>query len=817
MKKATGGKELPASKLRWRCPEDIFKFKTTDEIKPCKDIIGQERAILSISMGLELEHRGYNIFITGLVGTGRTTTIKHLLERLEKKAPVPPDMCYMHNFKDPGQPVWIELDAGSGKKLADDMDKLIANLKKEISSVFRSDYYKDRRKRLLTIVQNKQKKIVTEFEDMIGKEGLTMVRMQAGAFMKPEIVPVVDGNPTPFQQLAQLVDEGKYPKKDFDSLVKKAEKNAEKMAQVYEELTELENEFHRMVEKLDAETVKPIVHAMIMEIDKRYRNEKLSGILVKAEEQLMKMLDMFRSKEENNNSKEEIAVIGQSVESEDPFLEFRVNVIVDNSDCKAPPVIIENFPNQKNLFGVIERHVSPSGWANVNHMDIRTGSFQRANGGYLVLNALDVLTEPGVWNILKRTLKSSESIIQSYDAFSLIGSSALKPEPIYIKVKIVLIGDARLYYLLQAYDEDFRKIFKIRADFDREIDRSMPLIKQYAGFIKNLGDRENLKGFDRGGVAAVVEAGVRLAGRQNKLSTRFSEIADLVREADYHSKSDGSSTVSREHVEKARKYRIKRVSMYEEKIRERITEGTLMIDTKGEVVGQVNALSVYNLGDYSFGMPSRITARTALGNAGVINIEREADMSGSTHNKGVLILGGYLRGKYGGDSPLVMSTSLCFEQSYGGVDGDSASSTELYAILSSLSGLPIRQDIAVTGSINQNGEVQPIGGVNEKIEGFFKVCKARGFNKSEGVIIPVQNVSDLMLDGEVVEAVKEGRFHIYPIKSVDEGISLLTGVKAGKKTRNGKYPAGSVNDLVQKRLIELALKWKKFGREKGDR
>ncbi|HER43441.1 MAG TPA: ATP-dependent protease, partial [Candidatus Eisenbacteria bacterium] len=370
-----------------------------------------------------------------------------------------------------------------------------------------------------------------------------------------------------------------------------------------------------------------------------------------------------------------------------------------------------------------------------------------------------------------------------------------------------------IYYLLQAYDEEFHKIFKIRADFDREVDNRAGVIRQYAGFIRALCDREHLRCFDLSGVAAVVEHGVRLAGRQSKLSTRFSEIADLVRESDYHASVGKKKLVSGAHVQKAIEARIKRSNLIEEKIQERIDEGVLMIDTEGSVIGQVNGLSVYNLGDYMFGRPARITARTSLGNSGVINIEREADMSGKTHNKGVLILTGYLHGKYGGEFPIVMSASLCFEQSYGGVDGDSASSTELYAILSSLAELPLRQDIAVTGSVNQKGEIQPIGGVNEKIEGFYQVCESRGLKGTEGVIIPHQNVGDLMLAEAVVDAVKKGTFHIYPIKSVDEGIHILTGVPAGKKLKSGRYSRDSVNDLVQRKLIDMARTWKGFKKE----
>jgi len=806
-------KELPISKLRWHCPLKLFKFSTTASIKPCLDIIGQDRALKAIKMGLELEHRGFNIFVTGLVGTGRTTTIKHLLERLERKRPAPPDICFMNNFKDPNMPRCIMLAAGKGTQLALDMDNLVEDLKEKIPAVFKTEFYKDRRKKLSEAIKNKQKRLVSGFETKIGKKGFALVNLQIGPIIRPEIVPVVDGNPVNFAQLGQLVEEGKFKAEKMEELKVTAEHLSEEMGQIYTKLKALEKELTQKLEKLDADAVHPVIHEMISEIDQRYGNEALSKILKEVEKSIMRKLDLFRSDEDEDKAQQNPLLMGDPSGLHDPFREYRVNVVVDNSDTKMPPVIIENFPNLRNIFGVIERAFTHQGVMKADHMNIRAGAFHRANGGYLVLNALDIFIEQGVWQILKRTLKSSEAVIQSYDYWSLIGSSALQPEPMDVKVKIVLIGDSRLYYLLQTLDEDFRKIFKIRADFDREIDNKVSVINQYAGFIKSLCDREDLRCFNKSGVAAVVEHGVRLAGRQNKLSTRFSEIADIIREAEYHSRTDGDGPVNREHVQRAIRGRIMRANLLEEKIQERIDEGTLMIDTEGSVVGQVNGLSVYNLGDYMFGRPSRITARTALGNSGVINIEREADMSGRTHNKGVLILSGYLRGKYGSEHPLVMSASLCFEQSYGGVDGDSASSTELYAILSSLSGLPLRQDTAVTGSINQNGEIQPIGGVNEKIEGFYKVCKSKGLKGSEGVIIPKQNIPDLMLDEEVIEAVKKGKFHIYPIETVDEGIYILTGVKAGNKLKRGGYTKGSVSDLVQRRLMEMALEWKRFGRD----
>ncbi len=808
-------KELPVNKMRWQCPVNVFKFKTTARINPCDSIIGQDRALMSIRTGLNLEHRGYNIFITGLVGTGRTTTIKHLLEKMENKDLIPPDICYMHNFRDENMPLQIELKAGEGIRLSAEMDGLIFNLKRKIPSLLKSEYYLGKRKKLVESHQEQQKKVGAAFERQISKEGFTMVSVQVGGAIRPQIVPVIDGKAVDYSQVLKMIEEGTISQKKFESMKEKAEALSEDMSRVYETMKEIEKDLSEQLMRLDRDFIRPVVHGMIVDIDKLFKNRKLSNILKRVENALMKKLDLFTN-DGAEDSPEEVSLSGAVVpeEEDDPFREFRVNVLIDNSEAEAPPVIIENFPNIKNVFGIIERDFYPGGWSKTDHLNIKPGSLHRANGGFLVMNAMDVFIEPGVWQTLKRTLKGSEAIIQNFDSFSFVSSSALKPEPIEIKTKIVLIGDSRMYYLLQSYDEDFRKIFKIRADFDRETDRDHQIMRQYAGFIKAVCDREHLLHFDRSAVAAVVEFGVRLAGRRSKISTRFSLIADIVRESSYQARTENARFVRRSHIEKTLEYRTNRVNLFEEKLQERIDDGTILIETSKPVVGQVNALSVYDMGDYSFGKPSRITASTSLGNSGVINIERESDLSGSTHNKGVLILSGYLRGKYGKDNPLVMSASLCFEQSYGGVDGDSASSTELYAILSSLSGLPVRQDIAVTGSINQKGEIQPIGGVNEKIEGFFNVCNSRGLRGTEGVIIPWQNVQDLMLNEKVVDAAQKGKFHIYPIKHVDEGISLLTGVAAGKKLKSGRYSKGSVNDLVERKLYEMALKWKKFGTDK---
>jgi lon-related putative ATP-dependent protease len=463
------------------------------------------------------------------------------------------------------------------------------------------------------------------------------------------------------------------------------------------------------------------------------------------------------------------------------------------------------------MFGTVERVAERGGMWRTDFTKIKAGAYLKANGGYLVLNALDVLMEPGSWQALKRALKYGQVEIQSNDPFYILGASGMKPEPIETKVNVVMIGDNYIYHLLYNLDDDFKKVFKVKAEFDSVMTKDDQSIYEYACFIRKICDENQLLSFDRSGVGAVVEFGVRVAGNQKKLSTRFTVIADLITEASYWAKNADSKIVKREHVEKALEEWIKRVGLPEDKIQEMIEEGTIMIDTEGQVVGQINGLSVYSLGEYAFGKPTRITARTSMGRGGVINIEREADLSGPTHNKGVLILGGYLRGKYAQDKPLTISASICFEQSYSGVEGDSASSTEVYAILSSLSGLPLKQDIAVTGSVNQKGEIQPIGGVNEKVEGFYSVCKAKGLIGSQGVLIPHQNVPDLMLKTEVVEAVKAGKFRIYPVKTIDQGIEILSGVKAGERKEDGVFEEGSVNYLVDKQLKHYAEAWKSFG------
>jgi len=800
--------EVPVEKLRWRCPPESLPFETTTEIKPCMEIIGQDRALKAIRLGLELDSLGYNIFIVGLVGTGRNTTIKCLLEEIDKTGKIPDDLCYVNNFKDPDQPHCICLPAGKGKVFKKEMEDLIESLKKNIPLVFESEDYQKQRRELVEKHREREKGMVKEFETRAKKEGFAVVQVQVGPFTRPDVVPMVAGNAMPLEQLENLVDQGQYPKESFELLKTKYSQLATDMEQVLKETRKVEKLIQEELSTLDKTAISHLVQGAIGDIKDKYPLPKIHNYLDEAKENILGTPARFQPKPETP----QVPIPGLVLPSQpDAFAEFQVNVLVDNSETKGGPVIIETSPTYRNLFGTIERNVDRMGgmWK-TDFTKIKSGSFLRANGGYLVLNALDVFIEPGVWIALKRTLRNRTMEMQSFDPFYLFASSALKPEPIDIKVKVVMIGDAYIYETLYAVDEDFKKIFKVKADFDTVMERKDETQLKYAAFIRKICNDEKLLPFDRSGAAAVIEYGVRLAGRQKKLSTEFHRVTDILREASYWARKDGSSAVTEKHVDQAITEKIYRKKMIEEKIQEMIDEGTILIDSDGSRVGQVNGLSVYDLGEYAFGKPSRITAQTSMGKAGIINIEREADLSGRTHNKGVLILAGYLRGKFAQDKPLTLTASICFEQSYGGIDGDSASSTEVYAILSSLAEVPIRQEVAVTGSVNQNGEIQPIGGVNQKIEGFFDVCKARGLNGTQGVMIPHQNTGDLMLRKDVVEAVSQGKFHIYPVKTIDQGIEILTGVPAGEKNPDGSYPEGSVNFRVNKKLLDLARSMKGF-------
>lgn len=800
MKKLTNFKEVPSDKLTWKFDTKKIPYNHSNECKICEGIIGQDRALKAIKTGLEIKSRGYNIFIAGMVGTGRTTTIKQLLDKLKKGEKTPDDLLYVNNFKKPDEPSLIDLPAGRGKLFRQSMERMIEMLKTNIPNLLKNKYYTDKRDNIIDSQQKKQKEILKNFEEEVTNQGFSLIQVQMGPFVKPDLAPVIDGKRISFDKLEDLVRENKFQKKSLNELKKRYEKLTDKLEEISKQIKETEENLQQLLKEWDEQSITPIIKGAISDIKTKFPHAKTIEYLSDVEQDLIRNIDIFKEQKKG---------VKQKLES-DLFQKYRINLLIDNSDLKGAPVIIEINPNYHSLFGSIEAETNRAGILRTDFTKIKAGSFLKANGGYLVMNALDALVEQGVWPTLKRALKNQILEIQNYPPFYFITTKALKPQPIKINVKVVMIGEAHIYDILYYLDEDFKKIFKIKAEFDSETTKDEKTILSYVPFIKKITDEDKLSPFDRNGIVALIEYGTRLAGRQKKLSTRFHNIADVIREASYWAQKDNKKLVGRKHVEKAVEERFERVSLIDDKIQEMIEEGSLMIDTKGSVVGQVNGLSIFLIGGFAFGKPTRITAATAVGRAGVINIEREADLSGRTHNKGVLILGGYLREKYAKNKPFSLSASIAFEQSYSGVDGDSASSTEVYAILSSLSDLPLRQDIAVTGSLNQKGEIQPIGGVNEKIEGFFDVCKAKGLTGTHGVIIPHQNIQNLMLRKDVVEAVNEGKFHVYPVKKIDEGIEILTGVKSGERKEDGNFEEGTVNYLVDNELERLAKSWKTF-------
>ncbi len=800
---------LKPEQLRWQCDPASLRVRASNNGKVAREIIGQERALRALRVGLEIQHSGYNIFVTGLSGTGRTTTIKKMLSEFEHRRVALKDHCYVYNFRHPDMPLALSLPVGQGRGLRDDMDNLLRDLLRDIPAVYEGQRYQRQRRLTVQHFQDRQKSILQDFERKVKEHGFDLVQVQVGGIMRPEVVPVVNGNPATLEQVEELVRKGDVSEEQFKAMREKLGDLEKQMGTVFRELRNIEKRLQESLEELEERLVMPAVNATVDGIKAAYADDLVLQYFEDVRKHVKENLDRFRQQQAAPGAGQKKE--SEDEEEEDDFKEFKVNVVVDNSETEHVPIIIETNPKYKNIFGTVEREFERGGLWRTDFMKIKAGSLLAANGGYLVLNALDALIEPGVWQELKRTLRTGKLEIQTADPVYGLSVSGMKPEPFAINVKVIIIGETDLYYFLYHRDEDFKKVFKIRADFDFEMPRGKDTVAKYISFVCMVVEDEKLIPFDATGLAQIIEFGVRLAGSKQKLSTRFNIIADVVREASYWAGKDLSKKVKARHVERALDERIHRVRLIEVKIQDMIDKRMILIDTDGAAVGQVNGLSVYDTGEYAFGKPSRITAKTAIGRNGVINIEREADLSGPSHTKGVAILSGFFKHRFAQDKPLVMDASITFEQSYGGVDGDSASSTEIYAILSALSGLPLRQDIAVTGSVNQNGEIQPIGGVNEKIEGFYATCKARGLTGSQGVIIPVQNVDELMLREEVYEAVRKKKFYVYAVSTVDEGIEVLTGVRAGTQRSDGSFEAGTVNGLADARLRAYATAWREYG------
>jgi ATP-dependent Lon protease len=787
-------KELKPSELRWQCDPKLLRFKNLKEVSSCEWIIGQPRAIDAIKLGLNVKYPGYNIFITGPVGTGRTTAITKLLDDLKVKGELK-DLLYVNNFKNPDMPKLIELPGGKGKKFRRAIMKLIRDLKTNIPGVFDSEEYQKRKQKIVEKYGNQHRTLLRDFEKTVEQQGLKLTTIQMGPYVRPAIVPVIEGKPTSLEEAEALIKDGKLTEEEYKKTLEKIQALEVDMAKIYSQIKEIQDTANTELEKLNEWMVKPVVANLVDDIKRKFTEDKITAYLNEVLEATLSNLEKFLKKDAK----------------EAEFREYGVNVMVDNSETKDVPIIFETNPSYKNLFGTIERQALMPGVMTSDFLNIKAGSLLRANGGYLIVNAFDALIEAGVWPALKRTLRNGAIDIQVFDPFYMFTASALKPEPITIDLKIIMIGNQWLYYMLFQQDEDFKKIFKVKADFDIVMDKNTQNINQYASFVKSICTAESLLPFSKEAIAEVVEYSVRVAGRRSKLSTRFNVIADTVRESDYWARQSNRKEVRGEHVEKAIECWRNRMNMVEDKIQEMIENNVLMISTKGKAVGQLNGLSVYQMGSYAFGRPVRITAKTSLGKAGIINIEREANLGGRTYNKGVLILSGFLRSRYAQQQPMAISATLGFEQSYSEIDGDSASSAEVYVLLSALSGAPLSQELAVTGSVNQNGEIQAIGGVNEKIEGFYEVCKAKGLTGGQGVIIPASNVEDLMLKQEIVDAVTKKKFRIFAVKTIDEGIELLTGVKSGRKTKSG-FEKDSINYRVVQQLAEYAKKMKGFSK-----
>ncbi len=797
---------LPPEKLRWRCDPAGIPFATTAEAERVEGEMGQERAMRALRMGVELTASGYNTFVCGLSGMSRGGMIVRMVEDMHPRAELSPDRCYVNNFKNADRPRLLALPRGQANAFKKEVESGIEFLRRRIPQVFEGEPFQRQKARIVERFTQREKELMDDFTRRIARDQFALGRMQVGAVALPEIFPVLEGQMVPIEEIPKMVQDGKLETVAAEEIERKYDQFRQEFTVVYRKTLSLSRELASEMNYLEQEASSVLVDGVIEELKEKYPSPQVAEYLEEVRHHILDNLEPFKEREgEDEQPAPEGGGPGRPERADrDPFRVYGVNVILAHGEQEPCPVVFETIPTYANLFGTIHRSYDARGGWSSDFMDLRGGSLLRADGGFLVMYALDTLTEPGVWRTLKRTLNHGKLEIQPVDVFFPFSTAAMKPEPIDVHVKIILIGDREMYELLYQYEDDFKKIFKVRVEFDEEMPWSDEVIRHFGGRLRKLSEDENLCPFDRSAVAALMEHGVRKAGRRGKVTARFFDIADVAREACYIAGYENQSPVTAAHVCRALEAKVDRHNLTETKIREMIEQGLLLIDTEGERVGQVNGLSVLEIGGYVFGKPVRITAAVALGKAGIINIERESNLSGRLHDKGVQIIAGYLRRLFAQDKPLSLAASLCFEQSYSGVDGDSASSTEIYSLLSALSGLPIRQELAVTGSVNQQGDIQPIGGVNEKIEGFFDVCRIKGLTGKQGVLIPVENVDDLMLRDELIEAVSKKRFHIYPIAKVEEGIHVLTGVRAGCRDRTGKFEDGTLFASVDQCLRRMA-------------
>ncbi|WP_041314249.1 Lon protease family protein [Heliomicrobium modesticaldum] len=801
-------RRLPLDRLTVRCAPDIFEFSSTREITPLEEgIIGQPRAVKAMEFGLGAKHPGFHIFISGPIGSGKTGFAVTKVKQVAQSESTPDDICYVNHFGQPDRPIVLTLPAGMGSELRRDVKELVEELHGEIRKALEGEAHEKRRSAFLRQVETRLTAMFREMEELAKEEGFILQKGQSGIFTIP------------------MTEEGKpMSKDDFDSLEEKRRQEINdrehrlesRLADVLRRSRNLQKEANNHLKEIERDSAHQATKHLVDALKEKYKNHvKVVEFLTNVQEDVLENLSDLKGgapSEEEEGTPAQLILLARG-QRPSQLTRYEVNLFVENGAQVGAPVIVESNPTFTNLFGKVEYRSSFGSMATDFTM-IKPGAVHQANGGYLILQALPLLASPGAWEGLKRVLRTRELRIENLgEQLGLPSTATLKPEPVPIDVKVILIGSPRIYYLLYNMDEDFRKFFKVRVDFDSVMERNQENIRKYAAFVGSVCEREMLLPFTAEAVARVIDYSSRLVSHQRKLSTSFHDIKDMIVEAAMWAESEGATEVLAGHVDQAIQEKNFRVNRIEERIQETICDGMLLVDTDGAVVGQVNGLAVLDLGDYAFGKPNRITARVYLGREGVIHIEREIRLSGQSHSKGVLILTSFFASRFARERPLSLSAALTFEQLYDGIDGDSASSAELYALLSALSELPLRQDIAVTGSVNQRGEVQPIGGVNEKIEGFFRLCQARGLTGSQGVIIPASNAPNLMLDQAVLDAVEAGRFHIYAVSHVDEGIEILSGVQAGQPDEDGKYPPGTVNALITEKLLRMEEKWQESSKQ----
>ncbi len=792
--------ELSADALFRVCDNQCLDFRTTADLPPLQAIIGQDRAVQALEFGLEIEDKGFNIFAAGPSGTGKAAAITSFLNERARAREVPPDWCYVYNFRNPNSPRALSLPPGKAREFQRDMRTLVTEAGRDITRIFESNEYSNRREELAQGFRRDRDELFKQLDERARRDGFALQSSPTGL----ALVPHREGRPLTEEEMSSLTPEQRA------QIGQGRQKLESDLKQVLSHVRSVERRLNESIQEMDKDIVGTAMDFLARELQDKYDAlPQVVSYLEEVEHDMAENVDLLRPKPREERRPDPLE---SPVDNQNSLRRYEVNVIVDNSDLTEAPVVSEFSPTPYNIMGRVEREAQ-FGALQTDLTMIRPGSLHRANGGYYIVRIEEVLRNPLAWEGLKRCLKDgSITIEETAERMGFMATKGLAPEPIPLDIKAVLIGSPAVYQTLYTYDPDFVELFKVKVDFDSTMDRTEDNVLDYAAFVCALGEKEGLLPVDRPGVSKLVEHSSRLADDQTKLSTRFSEISDIIREANYWAKKDGAAFITAKHMARAVDEKVHRSDLIRDKIVEMIRRGTIAIDTEGEAVGQVNGLAVLSLGDFSFGRPGRITVSVSPGREGLIDIEREARLGGRLHTKGVMILSGYLADKHAQDIPLSLVARLTMEQSYEEIEGDSASSAELYALLSRLADAPVRQEVAVTGSVNQKGQVQAIGGVNQKVEGFFDVCQAKGLTGSQGVMIPASNVQNLMLREDVVQAVRDGSFHVYSISTIDEGIEILTGMKAGDQLPDGSFEEGSVNQRVYRQLRDMAFGLRDFMR-----